>query len=560
MQVRGGVYCTDKMSIIESSLRSFVPRTMPIFDESKLFLLESPVKGGLDVVEKAYDKDKNKFMAFKKFDINNVILLEKLGQGGFGYVQKMYDYIMNDFRAFKQFKNKIGYSEQKTLEAIMLENGLLQLVEKIRSRKKENAKYFLKYYGVFKSGTNSEDLLLLMENGRATLEDILKAGKIYSCEELMYVLREIVNAFFILEENGIAHRDVKAGNIILKEKNENVDQFDYKIMDFGIGCKLSEDWQNTNTIKVKTITGVTEEYAAPEVLSLLKFPDKEVYNPFQADVFSLGIIVLKMINNKFRRKNLDLLLQQQLKLPGYEQISLLLEGMVDENPSIRWTFERILEYLNEKQDLLKCPTDEWKYIKKWQIEIRDKKMENTYEDLQKLFEEHETICFAYRDKVQRPKVVKFHLNRCKDILEKIQNIMGENASLEQKCDLLEKKIQNFKNLGDLFMAMRNFKSSKENFYAAIIKIEEYRDEFEQHLTKKEKKKIDELDRDIFKSFTLLQKQMKKKELPKEELSDLNFGSSCNDIDDLQIGEKNYLEYLEIYQDLFGKKILLSQGG
>ena len=91
-------------------------------------------------------------------------------------------------------------------------------------------------------------------------------------------------------------------------------------------------------------------------------------------------------------------------------------------------------------------------------------------------------------------------------------------------------------------------------------MEEYRDEFEQHLTKKEKKKIDELDRDIFKSFTLLQKQMKKKELPKEELSDLNFGSSCNDIDDLQIGEKNYLEYLEIYQDLFGKKILLSQGG
>ena len=306
---------------------------MPIFDESELFLLETSVKGGLGVVEKAYDKTKNEFITFKTFDFSNVFLLERLGQGGFGWVEKGYIRITNEFIALKQFKNKEGCTEEKKAEAIMLENGILQLVEEIRNRKKKYQKYFLKYHGVFRSGKDSKDLVLLMENGRVTLEDILKAGKIYSCEELMYVLRKIVKAFVILEKNGIANRDVKAGNIILKEQKDNEYAFDYKITDFGIGCKLEG-----RSVKAKTISGVTEEYAAPEVLQLLEmgnFPNEEVYNPFLADVFSLGITVLKMINTKFRRKNLDLLLQQKLKLPGYEKISRLLEGMVEESPSNR---------------------------------------------------------------------------------------------------------------------------------------------------------------------------------------------------------------------------------
>lgn len=571
MQIRWGYFTSG--TIFSRTLESFATKTMPIFDESKLFLLETSVEGGLGVVGKVYDQTKNEVIAFKKLPILNMshfFRLERLGQGGFGLVQKYYDSIMHEFMALKQFKNKEGYSERKKGEAIMLENGFLQLVEEIRRSQKKYHKYFLKYHGVFKSGKDSDDLYLLMENGRATLEDILKAGKIYSCEELIFVVREIVQAFVILEENGIANRDVKAGNIILKEKKDNENAFDYKITDFGIACKLEE---GIDAVEAETISGITEEYAAPEVQRLFKmggiFQNHEVYNPFRADVFSLGITVLKMINNKFRRKNLDLLLQQKLKLPGYEEISQLLEGMVEENPSNRWTFKRILKYLDQKRDLSKCPTDEWDYIEKWLIEIRDKKMENTYEDLQKLFQEHETICFAYRYNVQRPKVVEFHLNRCKDILEKIKNIMGENGSLEQKCDLLEKKIRNFKNFGDLFMAMRDFKSSDENFYAAIVKIEEFRDEFEQDLTKKEKNKIDELYRDIFNSFTILYRKMNefpkstkksmkiKKDLFAKNQFDLaptlkNIGSSCKDIDDLQKGEKYYLIYLEIYENLFGK--------
>ena len=150
-----------------------------------------------------------------------------------------------------------------------------------------------------------------MENGRVTLEDILKAGKMYPCEELLYVLREIVEAFVILEENGIAHRDVKTSNIILVENEEIT--FNYKISDFGIGCKLKKGVQ---IVEANTISGVTREYAAPEILKFIEMdeiPSDSLYNPFLADVFSLGIIALKLINHSFGRTESDLLSQKKLK-------------------------------------------------------------------------------------------------------------------------------------------------------------------------------------------------------------------------------------------------------
>ena len=68
------------------------------------------------------------------------------------------------------------------------------------------------------------NLVMKMENGISTLDDILKAGKKFSCAELLYVLPKIVKAYAILEENGVACRDVKPANIIIVEDPKNQDQ------------------------------------------------------------------------------------------------------------------------------------------------------------------------------------------------------------------------------------------------------------------------------------------------------------------------------------------------
>ena len=115
------------------------------------------------------------------FDESRIFWLEDLGKGAFGAVQKAYDKTRNEFVALKKFKN-MEEPNQEDFEAIMLEDGLLQSVERIRKSKSKYHQYFLKYDGVFKSSKKSKDLILMMENGIATLEDILKAGKRYSCD------------------------------------------------------------------------------------------------------------------------------------------------------------------------------------------------------------------------------------------------------------------------------------------------------------------------------------------------------------------------------------------
>ena len=120
MQVRG-IYCTDRISIIKNSFLASETIELPILDESKVFWLE------------------------------------KLGEGGFGVVQKAYDKTKNEFIALKKFKNKDTFT-QENIEAIMLEDNVLRSVEKIRTSQQENHKYFLKYDGVFKSAKDSKIL------------------------------------------------------------------------------------------------------------------------------------------------------------------------------------------------------------------------------------------------------------------------------------------------------------------------------------------------------------------------------------------------------------------
>ena len=55
-------------------------------------------------------------------------------------------------------------------------------VEKIRMTHSEYNQHFLKYDGIFRDGDDQSALILKMESGRSTLDDILEAGKKFSCK------------------------------------------------------------------------------------------------------------------------------------------------------------------------------------------------------------------------------------------------------------------------------------------------------------------------------------------------------------------------------------------
>ena len=88
-----------------------------------------------------------------------------------------------------------------------------------------------------------------------------------------YFFTKILKAVQALHKNGICHRDLKTGNILLDNK------FNPKICDFGFSTYIQKN--------LKDILG-TPEYAAPEIY-------KGNYDGEKVDIFALGVILFNLV-------------------------------------------------------------------------------------------------------------------------------------------------------------------------------------------------------------------------------------------------------------------------
>ena len=105
----------------------------------------------------------------------------------------------------------------------------------------------------------------------------------YTETELWEVLRQVSSALAYAKSMGIAHRDIKPANTLL-----SLDKA-CKLADFGSARYLSEATQGAYTI-----VG-TPLYLSPQIrFGLSQMTDKVDYNPFQADVYSLGVMMVTL--------------------------------------------------------------------------------------------------------------------------------------------------------------------------------------------------------------------------------------------------------------------------
>lgn len=101
----------------------------------------------------------------------------------------------------------------------------------------------------------------------------------FSEAEIQIITQEVLKGLQYLHDGKMIHRDVKAGNILLRK------DFRPKLADFGISCQLSNTWARRNT-------QIGSPYwMAPEVIK------GEAYNA-TADVWSLGITCIEMADCK----------------------------------------------------------------------------------------------------------------------------------------------------------------------------------------------------------------------------------------------------------------------
>ncbi len=116
-----------------------------------------------------------------------------------------------------------------------------------------------------------------------SLDKLLVKTKKLSCQTAMLIFRDACKALLYAHENGIVHRDIKPGNILISSHGE------IKLADFGIAS--SEKEAETNLTQDGSTLG-TPSYMPPEQFSETKKVDN------RADIYAMGVMLYEMVTGK----------------------------------------------------------------------------------------------------------------------------------------------------------------------------------------------------------------------------------------------------------------------
>jgi serine/threonine protein kinase len=160
----------------------------------------------------------------------------------------------------------------------------------------------------------------------------------WKAEELWNYFAQLVDVFAYAQRLQISHRDIKPQNIFLTARKE------IRVGDFGAAKQMKLELTST-------LQG-SPYYLSPELKAQFRcmYMTREVfeYNPYKADVYSLGLTFLQMItletNNLFQnlellQKNTALILSEARIAPFSELLTAMLE--IDQNA--RPTFVELQE-------------------------------------------------------------------------------------------------------------------------------------------------------------------------------------------------------------------------
>ncbi|MEY3205863.1 MAG: hypothetical protein RLZZ21_2194 [Planctomycetota bacterium] len=166
-----------------------------------------------------------------------------------------------------------------------------------------------------------------------TLEQILRAGRRFSCAETIALALEITRALKSAHDHGVVHRDLKPANLLFPD--QPTDGVTVKLADFGI-ARLFGDAGHT---QVGTIIG-TAEYMAPE---------QAAGGPVdhRADLYALGLVMFAMLAGRppFQGSHVAEVIQRQRTEPA-PRISAVVPNVLPE-------FDELIDRLLAKDPALR---------------------------------------------------------------------------------------------------------------------------------------------------------------------------------------------------------------
>ncbi|MDB9822610.1 serine/threonine-protein kinase [Deltaproteobacteria bacterium] len=259
-------------------------------------------------------------------------IVRELGQGAMGIVYEARDPKINRLLAIKTIRFSDEFEEDR--------------VKEIKTRFFKEAEIAGKLshpsiVSIYDAGEDYDLTYLAMEFLKGEdLRQHCKKGSLLPMRKVLDIVSEVALALDYAHTQGVIHRDVKPGNIMLI-KNGRV-----KVTDFGIAKAVS----STQT-KSGVVLG-TPNYMSPEQINGQDIDGR-------SDIFSLGVVLFELLTGQvpFHGKNMTNLLYQitQVKHPSAREI----------NPKIPKVCEQIINKAMEKDTASRFQngTDFAKYLR-----------------------------------------------------------------------------------------------------------------------------------------------------------------------------------------------------
>jgi len=202
-------------------------------------------------------------------------LLDHLGKGGMATVYRACNNEDGSIVAIKIFKA----TEERPGE----------IVRKLRDREVRVLQVVQSpcLVGYYAKGHVEQDYYYTMEFVEHSLQEEMKEGDELSLLEKVHVLRQTTEALRSLHHQGIVHRDVKPGNILLERDPDGA--LNVKLTDLGIAKILTE----ADVVQEKspaTVAG-THKYLSPEQIERRPIDGR-------SDIFSLGVVAYELLGNQ----------------------------------------------------------------------------------------------------------------------------------------------------------------------------------------------------------------------------------------------------------------------
>ncbi|KAJ5148612.1 hypothetical protein N7448_000190 [Penicillium atrosanguineum] len=213
-------------------------------------------------------------------------VMEELGSGSFGVVYKAIDTHTGEIVAVKHVRATFSSDAPHThlidlfsasqIDLESSEDDIQEIQQEISVLATCASAYVTQYKASFLKG---HKLWIVMEFlGGGSCLDLLKPG-VFNEAHVAIVCRELLQGLDYLHAEGKIHRDVKAANVLLSQTGK------VKLADFGVAAQLVNIKSQRNTF-----VG-TPFWMAPEVIQQAGYD-------FKADIWSLGITAIEMINGE----------------------------------------------------------------------------------------------------------------------------------------------------------------------------------------------------------------------------------------------------------------------